>query len=206
MKLLTPSDLPADLQPYTTRQTLAAGQILVQQNESADQLVFVESGRLRLVSFIEQQMITHYFVEAGELAGESALYFDKYSCTVIAEIPSTVIIIPKDRFADSLQQSPILSERYLASLTHRFQSVKTLLELRSISSARNRLVQYLMQRLTPGQATVTLDKPLRAIASELALTPESLSRLLSRLQTEGIITRKQRSITFSQEWLEDISE
>ena len=66
------------------------------------------------------------------------------------------------------------------------------------------LLHYLMRRRTPGQLTVVLDRALRAIASELALTPEALSRLLSRLQTEGIITRKKRSITFAEEWLEDI--
>jgi len=30
--------------------------------------------------------------------------------------------------------------------------------------------------------------------------------LLARLQTEGVITRKQRSISLSGEWLEDMSE
>jgi CRP-like cAMP-binding protein len=96
-----------------------------------------------------------------------------------------------------------LAESYLENLTHRFYSVKTLLELRSISSARDRLLHYLTQRLSSGQSTITLDKPFRAIASELAMTPEALSRLLSRLQIEGIMTRKRRTITFSQDWLND---
>lgn len=206
MKLLTPSDLPPDLQQHTTRQSLAAGQILVQQGEAAEQLFWVESGRLRLVSFVGQQMITHYFVEAGELFGESALYVHSYGCTAIAESPSTVVAIPKEGFAHALQQSPALSQCYRASLTHRFQAVKALLELRSIHSARNRLLHYLRRRLPPNQSTVTLEKPMKAIASELALTPEGLSRLLSRLQAEGIINRKKRSISLAQQWLENVSE
>ena len=90
-------------------------------------------------------------------------------------------------------------------MTHRFYAVKSLLELRSITSARDRLLHYLIGRLDPGQQTVTLDKPLKAVASELALTPEALSRLLSRLESEGAITRQRRLITFSPEWLEDIA-
>ena len=35
----------------------------------------------------------------------------------------------------------------------------TLLELRSISPARNRLLHYLMQRLSPEDTTVALNKP-----------------------------------------------
>ncbi len=206
MTTLALSDLPAELQQQSTRYLLTTGQIVVQQCEPAEYLFWVVSGRIRLVSFVEEQMITHYFVEANELFNEGVLYFDRYGCTAIAEVPSEVIAIPKDLFITALKHNSNLSDRYLESLTHRFYSVKSLLELRSIRSARDRLVHYLMNRLSSGQTTVVLDKPLKAIASELALTPESLSRLLSRLQAEGIITRKQRSISFSHEWLEDMSE
>ncbi len=206
MKLLTPTDLPPDLRGRTVRRSLAPSQILFQQGETSEYLYWVVSGRLRLVSFVDERTITHYFVEAGELIGENVLYADTYSCTVMAETAAEVIAIPKQQFVTALQESPTLSDLYLKNLTQRFQSVKSLLELRSISSARERLLHYLMQRRSPDQNTVILDKPLRAIASELALTPEGLSRLLSRLQAEGVITRKKRSISLSQEWLEDIAE
>lgn len=205
MDLLTPADLPPELQRHTQHHILTPGQILVQQGEPAQYLFWVATGQLRLVGFVKQQMITYYFVAAGDFFGESVLHFDTYGCTVIAEVPSEVIAIPKAEFALALRQSPKLSERYLASLTHRFHSVKILLELRSINSARERLLHYLMQRRSPGQTTVAVDKPLKVIASELALTPEALSRLLARLQADGIISRKKRSITFSQKGLEDIA-
>lgn len=108
--------------------------------------------------------------------------------------------------AATLKNQPHLSERYLAHLTHRFASVKSLLELRSINSSRIRLLRYLIPRLAPGQYTLTLDKPLRVVASELSLSPEALSRTLSRLEAEGAITRQRRMITFSSEWLEDVAE
>ena len=200
------ADFPPELQATISRRYLASGQILLHQGEAADNLYWVATGQLHLASFVNHRTITHYFVEAGELLGETALQFDTYGCTAIAEIPSEVIAIPKGAFAEALRQSPVFSERYLAYLTHRFQAVKTLVELRGVSSARDRLLHYLMKRCPPGQDTVILDKPLKTIASELALTPEGLSRLLARLQAEGTISRKQRSITLSKEWLENISE
>lgn len=206
MTTLTLTDFPPELQAQTTNHVLTSGQILMQQGEAAKQLFWLQSGRMRLVSFIEDQIVTHYFVEAGEFFAETALHFDQYGCTAIAEVPSQAIAIPAESFATTLQQCPILSQRYLATLTQRFHSVKTLLELRTIRSARDRLKRYLFQHLPPGQSTIILEKPLKAIASELALTPESFSRLLARLQTEGVITRKQRSISLTGEWLDDVSD
>lgn len=206
MRLLTPADLPAAVQDQIQRRLLTTKQILMQQGEPADHLFWVVAGRLRLVSFVNHQMITHYFVDAGDFFAETALHFDTYGCTVVAEMPSEVMVIPKEAFATALKQSPTLSEWYLASLTHRFASVKQLLELRSISSARDRLLHYLLTRRVSGNNTVILEKPLQTIASELALTPEGLSRLLSRLQNDGIFSRKKRSITFSEEWLADALE
>jgi len=206
MSPLTLTDLPPEVQQRAQRYSLTSGQILVQQGERAEYLFFTLAGRVRLVSFIKQQMITLYFVEAENWFGEAALHCDTYGCTAIAETPAEVIAIPKTEFAQALEQSAELSQRYLASFTRQFRSVKTLLELRSISSARYRLLHYLMQRRLPDTNTVLLDKPLKAVASELAITPEGLSRLLSRLEADGMMSRKKRSITFSQEWLEEIAE
>ncbi|MGD1944340.1 MAG: Crp/Fnr family transcriptional regulator [Leptolyngbyaceae cyanobacterium] len=203
---LTLDDLPSSLRATLARQTLNAGEILLQHGDAARYLYWVTTGRVRLVSFVNQQMVTHYFVDAEDFLGESALYVPQYICTVIAETASEVIPIPVDDFAAALKAQPALSERYMAHLTKRFYAVKSLLELRSINSARDRLLKYLIPRLGPNQYTVTLDKPLRAVASELALTPEALSRLLSRLESEGAISRQRRAITFYPEWLEDIAE
>lgn len=199
------SNLPAELQQNASQRNLNKGEILLQQGDVAKRIYLVTRGQMRIVSFVNQQMVTHYFVEAGELLGEGALYFSTYGCTAIAETSSEVVAIPVEEFTAALKIDPELLDRYLTHLTRRFYTVKSLLELRSINSSRDRLLRYLMPRLTSGEYSVTLEKPLRAVASELALTPETLSRLLSRLQAEGVITRKKRSITFSQEWLEEFA-
>ncbi len=78
MRLLKLDDLPSSLQDRLVRRVLSPREILLQQNEPANYLYWVATGRVRLVSFVNQQMITHYFVEAGELFGESALYIPTY--------------------------------------------------------------------------------------------------------------------------------
>ena len=203
---LTPTDLPPDLQRRLRSHRLSPGQILVQQGDPAEYLFWVVTGQIRLASFLQQQQITYYFAETGDLFEESALHFDTYGCTAIAETAAQVTAIPRVAFADALRHSPELMERYLVSLTYRFQSLKALLELRGIYSARDRLLHYLRQRRRPDQTTITVDKPMKVIASELALTPESLSRTLATLQAEGLISRKKRSITFLPKGLDNITE
>lgn len=198
---LVVSELPLELKSRVTYQELTKDQILFQQGEPTQAVFWVESGRLRLVSFTEQQMITHYSVDTGESFAETALYFDTYACTAIAEKPTQVIAIPKQVFLEALRQSPSLSEQYLAHLTHRFAAVKRLLELRSIRSARDRLLHYCLQQRQPDQLTVPLTQSLKGLAIELGLSPEVLSRTLNQLESEGVLSRKKGSIRFNADWI-----
>lgn len=200
--MLAIEELPLDLKSVATYRELAKNQILFQQGEVAEAIFWVESGRVKLVQFTEQQMITYYSASTGESFAEGALYFDTYACTAIAEQPSRVMAIPKQAFLDALHQSPALSEKYLAHLTHRFSAVKQLLELRSMRSARDRLLRYLTYRLQPGESTVPLVGSLKALATDLGISPEVLYRTLARLEAENILSRKKGSITFSDEWLD----
>lgn len=199
--MITIEQLPPRLQQTLTYQTLAAGQILFQQHESTQAVFIVESGQIRLVSFSEQRIITHYFAQAGESFAETALFSDTYACTALAVQPSRVAAINKELFRQALRDSPDLANVYMTQLTRRFETVKTLLELRSIRSARERLLQYLTHQMEPSSRTTVLQRPLKDLAAELGLSAEALSRTLSRLQKEGAITRRQRSITLNEDWL-----
>lgn len=201
MEFLTPAQLPSNLQQQLTYRRLTTGQILFQQGEQAQSVFLVESGRLRVVSFTEQKIINHYFVEVGESFAEIALFSEKYTYTVMADVPSRAIVIPKLGFLEALHNSTELSMIFMRQFAHRLKSIQTLLELRSIRSARERILYYLQLNLQPNQTTVALEKSLKDIATELGLVPEALSRNLTLLQEEGIITRKKRSITFNEEWI-----
>lgn len=201
MEFLTPAQLPSSLQQQLTYRILTTGQIIFQQGEEAQSIFLVDSGRLRIVSFTDQKIINHYFVEVGESFAEIALFSEKYTYTVMADVPSRAIAIPKSSFLEALHNSTEFSMAFMKQFSQRLKVVQTLLELRSIRSARERIVYYLQLNLQPNQTTVTLEKSLKDIATELGLVPEVLSRNLTLLQEEGIITRKKRSITLNEEWI-----
>lgn len=200
MNYLTFEQLPANLQSRATYRDIEAKQILVQQGETTDSIYFLLSGQIRLATFTEERIINHYFVLTGESFGETALFSDVQVCSAIADVPSRIAAIDKELFRQALQDDPNLAHSYMNQLAHRYKVVKTLLELRSIRSARERLLQYLNQQVEPDSKTIVLQRPLKDLAIELGLSAEALYRTLSLLQSEGLITRKQRSITLNDDW------
>ncbi|MDJ0568301.1 MAG: Crp/Fnr family transcriptional regulator [Pleurocapsa sp. MO_192.B19] len=200
MNCLTLERLSVELQNRATYQDIAAKQILFQQGETADAIYFLLEGQIRLATFTEERIINHYFVLAGESFAEIALFSATYVCSAIADFPSRVAAIDKELFRQALDEYPDLANIYMSQLTDRYKTVKTLLELRSIRSARERLLQYLTHQIEPDRRTVILQRPLKYLAIELGLSVEALYRTISRLQSEGVITRKQRSITLNEDW------
>lgn len=201
MDYLTFDQLPSNLQNCAIYQNIGSKQILFQQGEATNSIYFLIEGQLRLASFTQAQIINHYFIQAGESFAETALFAETHFCTAIADIPSRVANIDKELFRQALRNYPDLANLYMNQLTYRFKRVKTLLELRSIRSARERLLQYLMLQVEPSSRTIVLQHPLKDLAVELGLSAEALSRSLSRLQQEGVIIRRQRSITINEDWL-----
>ncbi len=201
MNYLTFEKLPADIQNHATYEDIGSGKILFQQEETTKSIYFLLEGKLRLTSLTQERIINYYFIQPGESVAEIALFTDNYFCTAIADMASRLAAIDKEVIRQALIDYPDLANLYMNQLTYRFKTLKTLLNLRSIRSARERLLQYLTRQVEPSSQTLILQRSLKDIALELGLSAEALSRTLSRLQEDGVITRKQRSITLNEDWL-----
>lgn len=201
MDYLTFEKLPAAIQNHATYENIGSGQILFQQEEATKSIYFLIEGKLRLISLTQERIINYYFIQPGESVAEIALYADNYFCTAIADLPSRLAVIDKEVIRQALIDYPDMANLYMNQLTYRFKTVKTLLNLRSIRSARERLLQYLTRQVEPSSQTLILKRSLKDIALELGLSAETLSRTLSNLQKDGVITRRQRSITLNEDWL-----
>lgn len=196
MELSTPDSLPPVLQAAATYQDLVAGQILFHQRDQALAIFAVDLGRLRLVRYTsEGKLVVFQVVRAGESFAESALFSDIYRCDAVAEVPSRVIVYRKQILLTVLRDQPDLAEGFMKRLASKSQLLKDRLELQSIRSARERVLQYLLNAIQPGETTVNFDRTLKDIAGEIGLSFEVLYRTLAQLEREGIITRTDRQIT-----------
>jgi CRP/FNR family transcriptional regulator, dissimilatory nitrate respiration regulator len=198
VRMFTIEMLPTTIQSEVIWQDVPVGQIIFQDGSVADLLFFLVTGQVRLLHYTDAgQSVMHYRVETGEFFAEVVLFQDIYTCSAIADQPSRVAAIPKVAFATELSQNPELAMTLMALMSRRLHFTKIMLELRSIRSARERLLRYL-QIMIPlmgsGESSLELDRPFRAVAEELGLSAEVFSRTLKVLQEEGLIERTQRRI------------
>ncbi|MBO3462628.1 Crp/Fnr family transcriptional regulator [Aetokthonos hydrillicola Thurmond2011] len=190
-------ELPAYLHNAIAYRNLAEGEILFRQNEPVHAIFAVDFGCIKLLHFSDAgKIINHYSVKPGQYFAEVALFNEIYVCTAVAEIKTKVISFPKQLFLKALEEDINLSKSFTEQLARRLHYTKLLLELRGIRSARDRVLHYLRVITPPNEKIVDLEHPLKDIATDIGIAPEVLSRTLTKLQNDGVITRIKRKIIF----------
>ncbi|MBE9013130.1 Crp/Fnr family transcriptional regulator [Pseudanabaenaceae cyanobacterium LEGE 13415] len=191
--------LSTELQTLLNWQTVPQGQVIFREGEPADLLYFLDSGQVRLLHYTSAgKAVDHYRIEAGEFFSEVVLFLDNYACTAIAERRSRIAAIPTTAFLAELRRNSELSARSMSQMARRLHITKIVLELRSLRSARERVLRYLQNMIPlvgePERSQIQLTRSFRSIAGDLGISPEVFSRTLRQLQEEGVIDRVNRTI------------
>jgi CRP/FNR family transcriptional regulator, dissimilatory nitrate respiration regulator len=177
---------------------LLPGQVLYRQGDRARSVFVLESGQVRIVRrSSESKAILLRLVTPGESFGTTALFSEVYGNEAMAEVPARIHVYPKQALWETLRQRPDVAASFVGSLARQINTLEDRLELRSISSARERIIRYLSSHAQFGKRVVNFDKPLKDIASDLGLSREVLYRTLAQLEREGVITRTRRQIILS---------
>ncbi|XKG37705.1 Crp/Fnr family transcriptional regulator [Marinobacter sp.] len=186
------------------RVSLAQRELLYRQDTPAQHFYFVVSGRLRLfrldASGIERTLDS---LAPGDCFAEVMIYADpaRYACYAEALKSSEVLVIPIRAYRDVLEQSPAYAESVLRHYASRAVARFHDLEIMTLQNARDRLVRYLLDLLPDGltgNAEVELPLPKCLVASRLAMQPETLSRVLHELKSNGLV-RVDRGRVFIQD-------
>lgn len=183
-------EVPENVKRHVIVRELDLDERLFQQGDLASAIFEVLSGRLRLVRrTVDDHLVSLHTARPGDLLAEAALFSDVYHCDAVAATASRVRVYPKRILLAALRKRPSLFEAFAARLARQLQALRARLELRSIRSARERLVQYL--RLSAGDdgRTVTIDGHLQDLAADLGLSREALYRTLAALEADGEIKR-----------------
>lgn len=105
---------------------------------------------------------------------------------------ATVLELPREPLAAVLDRHPGLSRRLITSLAREVRALAVNTHDLMHKDAPARLAAWLNERcapdpLTPGRAVIQLPMRKRDIASQLAITPETLSRLMRSFAVQGIL-------------------
>ncbi|MEM8810308.1 MAG: Crp/Fnr family transcriptional regulator [Cyanobacteria bacterium P01_G01_bin.38] len=196
MDLTNLDTLPSELRTAAGVQQAIAGEMLFQQGDVATSLFAVRMGRVKLERYIDEgRIVTLYVARTRNVFGTAGLILNTYPYAAIAEIPSQVIHYPKSALISALQTSPDLAETLITMLAQVIQTLEIRLELRDIRAPHQRVLRYLRyQSQDTEESIITFDRAFKDIARELGFTAETLSRAITRLEQQGLISRHQQQI------------
>lgn len=180
------------------RRSLLPGEALFRQGDPAGSVFLIEQGGLRMVRHLASgEAVTISKGRAGELFAEGALFSAAYHCDALASEPTVVAACAKGDMLAAIQASPGLGLKLLRRVTQQLHAARTLLELRNVRSAEERVLQHLRLH-ADGLGAATFSRPLLENAADLGLTQEAYYRALAALAQAGTIAREGRRIRLAQ--------
>jgi CRP-like cAMP-binding protein len=193
------ADELARLAASTTRRRLHSGETLFKQGDPSTGFHAVVHGRIALIAAAPQgrERVTA-IIEAGRSFGEAIMFLEKpYIVTARALSDALVLHIAKQAVFTELERNPGFGRRIIATLSAKLHASVRELDMYALGSGGRRFAAWLL-RLVPrekaGATEVTLPAAKRAIASQLNLSAEHLSRILRELTAEGLIDVRGRKL------------
>ena len=172
-------------------QLLPRGAVLFEQGEAPGFLHLLLAGSIGLKARDETQAETIVeILGAGELfLAPAAILGLPYLASAVALTEVRVLIIPADDFREGVAQDPALARATIELLARHWRlMVDQVVDLK-LRSAERRVARFLARRVAEetGAGSAELPEPRAALAARLGLTPETLSRALSALESQGLV-------------------
>lgn len=173
--------------------TIAKGQYLFRKDQPAFGFFLVHSGAIDLhrTDAKGRDVVLCVFRRGDTFAEGTLSAHIAYPADAMALERSKVLVIERAGFLRFLQGRPWMSMRILESMGLRMRFLVGQLEARRFPEAAGRLADWLARAAIPATVgpgyAVVLDRPKKVLASELGLTPETLSRSFARLAARGLI-------------------
>lgn len=173
---------------------LAPADVIFQRAQLATSLVALTEGEATLGSRRADGLLRTERRLAGPawLDLSSAFIGVAHGVDAQATSAARVVDLPRSLLMDCLHRHPDLASRLIENLAREVHALAFNNHELMHKDAPARLAHWLRQRCLPmpgcaGQALVQLRERKRDVASQLAITPETLSRLLRSLAQQGLI-------------------
>ena len=200
------ADLPSDdfelLTANKIEQVYKKGEIIFREGAFPSGIFYITEGKVKKYKVDKEsreQII--YVANTGELIGYHAILAqDRYPDFAAALEESRIGFIPKEDFLEALQQSPILTNRLLKTLSHEFAVLANSLTLFSQKSVRERLALQLIVLREKYKVNfhagmlVEINMGRDDLASLVGTARENLVRVLTEFKEEDILETNGRKI------------
>ena len=191
---LSEPDISALDKVIRRRRTLKKGELLYRFGDPLRSLYAIRNGSLKTTGLIEdgRAQVTGFYLP-GELLGIDAINTDRHPCSAEALETSEVCEIPYNALEELAQQVHGLQHQLLRIMSREIVRDEEMLMMLGRMSAEERLASCLMSfsrrlaRLGGPPAEFKLSMSRQDLGDYLGLALETVSRLLSRFQEDGLI-------------------
>jgi CRP/FNR family transcriptional regulator len=161
-----------------------------------DEIVFYEGDQSEYFHFLvdgevvifkstasTEPMVIHRFRSPSLIAEVATLRQIPYPASCKSTSVALILKISRDPFLQLLQKDPSLSIALIASLSNKISTLEIALQRHSAPSALAKVARLIRDDSKAFERLKGID-----IAQMLGITPETLSRMIKKLKSEGIIS------------------
>jgi CRP/FNR family transcriptional regulator len=171
------------------RRVFRKGETIFSEGDEGSGFYAILSGRVKIykVSTEGKEQILHLF-GPGESFGEVSVFTGQgFPADAAAMTAATVLFFPRGAFIGLIRDDPALALNMMAQLSQRLRQFAGLIEDLSLKEVPGRLAKYLLFLSGREGGAVELDVSKGQLASLLGTIPETLSRILSKMNRQGLI-------------------
>lgn len=183
--------------------SLKRNELLFEQGDEANRFFLVRNGQIMLYQTSpEGNEKVVDIIGPGQTFAEAVMFMEgsRYPVNARATTSTELFYFDNNLFIEQLQKSNTLCFAMMADMSTRLKGLLTEISELTIYNAKHRLISYLLGHINDlqDQPTVKLTATKSMIASRLSITPETFSRILSKLKKEGLINIEDETITLMQ--------
>jgi len=180
--------------------TYSAGHTLFCQGDDAEQMFLVKKGKVSLFRLMPSgdEKLFKVFM-SGELIAEMAMFMIPrvYPMTAKIEQESTLIAFSHQAITDIVMSSSELSMKVITYMSNRICNLMNTQDILTQVNANQRLIMrlaeiYKIQTHRDGKIALPVTKKL--LATQLGMTPETLSRVIKRLKNEKLLEESDNNL------------
>jgi CRP/FNR family transcriptional regulator len=177
------------------------GDILVHEGQRFDGLLLVRSGSCKssLSGANGQDQITGYHI-AGEVLGAEAICTGTHSATTTALEDIELWVLPLERIQAAARGDPALHHHFCAFLSNEIARDQRAMLMLGTMRAEHRVAIFLLDlanrygRSGHSPREVVLRMTRQEIGLHLGLSVETVSRVLSRMRSDGLVQVRGRNV------------
>ena len=180
-----------ELAMILTVQEFARGQTIFSEGDPGVGFFLIATGRVKIYKLSPEgkEQILHVFGPTEPFAEVAVFTGADFPAHAQALEKSSVFFFPRDAFVTLIARNPSLAMNMLASLSMRLKQFARMIEDLSLKEVPGRLAAHLLYLSSQqaGTAEPELHITKSQLASLLGTIPETLSRILAKMQRQGLI-------------------